>query len=184
MEEINALFSMNLKRLRAARRMSLDEVSRLSGVSKSMLGQIERGEVNPTISTVWKIACGLNVPYSELLSRPQVEREALNIAEMRPVLEDEGRYRNYLLFPQEAGRRFEVLYIEIDAGGALEAAAHPHGTQEFITVFSGALRVRVDGVELLAPEGGALRFVADRPHRYESAGTGLCRLSMVIHYPA
>ena len=44
--------------------------------------------------------------------------------------------------------------------------------------------VRVDGVELLAPEGGALRFVADRPHRYESVGTGLCRLSMVIHYPA
>ena len=101
--------------------MSLDEVSRLSGVSKSMLGQIERGEVNPTISTVWKIACGLNVPYSELLSRPQVEREALNIADIRPVLEDEGRYRNYLLFPQEVGRRFEVLYIEIDAGGALEA---------------------------------------------------------------
>ena len=44
--------------------------------------------------------------------------------------------------------------------------------------------VRVDGVELLAPEGGALRFAADRPHRYESVGTGLCRLSMVIHYPA
>ena len=66
----------------------------------------------------------------------------------------------------------------------MEAAAHPRGTQEFITVFSGALRVRVDGVELLAPEGGALRFAADRPHRYESVGTGLCRLSMVIHYPA
>lgn len=184
LEEINALFSMNLKRLRAARRMSLDEVSRLSGVSKSMLGQIERGEVNPTISTVWKIACGLNVPYSELLSRPQVEREALNIADMRPVLEDEGRYRNYLLFPQEEGRRFEVLYIEIDAGGVLEAAAHPRGTQEFITVFSGVLRVRADGAELVAAEGGALRFTADRPHGYESAGNALCRLSMVIHYPA
>ena len=71
MEEINALFSANLKRLRETRRMSLDEVSRLSGVSKSMLGQIERGEVNPTISTVWKIASGLKVPYSQLLSRPQ-----------------------------------------------------------------------------------------------------------------
>ena len=183
MEEINALFSMNLKRLRATRRMSLDEVSRLSGVSKSMLGQIERGEVNPTISTVWKIACGLNVPYSELLSRPQVEREALNIADIRPVLEDEGRYRNYLLFPQKRAVATCAL-IEIDAGEALWAAAHPRGTQEFITVFSGALRVRVDGVELLAPEGGALRFAADRPHRYESVGTGLCRLSMVIHYPA
>ena len=86
MEEINALFSANLKRLRETRRMSLDEVSRLSGVSKSMLGQIERGEVNPTISTVWKIASGLKVPYSQLLSRPQSECEPVHISNIRRKL--------------------------------------------------------------------------------------------------
>ncbi|HIS03573.1 MAG TPA: helix-turn-helix transcriptional regulator [Candidatus Pullichristensenella avicola] len=184
MEEINALFSMNLKRLRAARRMSLDEVSRLSGVSKSMLGQIERGEVNPTISTVWKIAGGLKVPYSELLSRPQASCEVVRTADVSPVLEDGGRYRNYMLFPLEEGRRFEVVYIEIDAGGALQAAAHPRGTQEFVAVFSGRLRVRVGEAEYVAADGEALRFAADRPHRYENVGGDLCRMSMIIHYPS
>ncbi len=184
MEEINELSSANLRRLREARRMSLDEVSRLSGVSKSMLGQIERGEVNPTISTVWKIAGGLKVPYSELLSRPQNVCEAMDITNIRPVLEDEGRYRNYLLFPMEEGRRFEMLYIEIDAGGTLQAEAHPRGTQEFVYVFSGKLQVRLEGGEMTAAKGGALRFVADRPHHYANLGSETCCLSMVICYPS
>ena len=93
-QDMNTVSADNLRALRQGLNLSLSEVSERTGVSKSMLGQIERGEVNPTISTVWKIACGLNVPYSELLSRQQVEREALNIADLRPVLEDEGRYRN------------------------------------------------------------------------------------------
>ena len=53
MEDINAVLAENLRRMRENRRLSLDAVARLTGVSKSMLGQIERGEVNPTVSTMW-----------------------------------------------------------------------------------------------------------------------------------
>ncbi len=64
MDKLNYVIAENLKRLREERKLSLDNVSRLSGVSKSMLGQIERGEVNPTVSTVWKISNGLkNILY-------------------------------------------------------------------------------------------------------------------------
>ena len=64
MEDINAVLAENLRRMRENRRLSLDAVARLTGVSKSMLGQIERGEVNPTVSTMWKIAGGLKVNLS------------------------------------------------------------------------------------------------------------------------
>ena len=59
MEDINAVLAENLRRMRENRRLSLDAVARLTGVSKSMLGQIERGEVNPTVASLWKIAGGL-----------------------------------------------------------------------------------------------------------------------------
>ena len=52
LEDINAVLAENLRRMRENRRLSLDAVARLTGVSKSMLGQIERGEVNPTVSTM------------------------------------------------------------------------------------------------------------------------------------
>ena len=44
MENISQLVADNLKRLRKERKLSLDAVAQCSGVSKSMLGQIERGE--------------------------------------------------------------------------------------------------------------------------------------------
>ena len=55
MENIGHIVAENLKRLREERKLSLDAVAKCSGVSKSMLGQIERGVTNPTISTLWKI---------------------------------------------------------------------------------------------------------------------------------
>ena len=71
MEHLNQLIGENLKRLRAEKALSLDAVAKLSGVSKSMLGQIERGEVNPTISTMWRIASGLKVSFTALVTRAE-----------------------------------------------------------------------------------------------------------------
>ena len=183
MDAINTVISENLKRLREQRKMSLDTVARLSGVSKSMLGQIERGEVNPTISTMWKISNGLKVSFSQLLSRPQAEFDVVEGASVQPLLEDGGHYRNYPLFLFDGKHRFEILHIELDPAGHLEAEPHPKGTQEFITVFSGELLVRVDGQNLVARPYDAIRIKADRPHQYQNIGQEVCQVSMVIYYP-
>lgn len=184
LDKINALVSANLKRLREQKKISLDTVAKLTGVSKSMLGQIERGEVNPTISIVWKIANGLKVSFSELLSRPETESEVIDITSIQPLLEDDGHYRNYSVFPFESDRHFEMLYIELDAGSHLEAEPHPAGTQEFIMVFSGELVVHVNGETFTARDRGSIRFKADRAHQYQNISKDVCRLSMIIYYPA
>ena len=64
MEYLNSLIGKKLKEIRSAKRLSLEEVTKLTGVSKAMLGQIERGISNPTVSTLWKIATGLKVSFS------------------------------------------------------------------------------------------------------------------------
>lgn len=183
MDSINFVVAENLKRLREERKLSLDAVSKLSGVSKSMLGQIERGDVNPTISTVWKITNGLKISFTELMSRPETDHEVINSKQIRPLLGDGGKYRNYPMFSFDGERRFEIFYIELDAGSLLEAEPHPAGTQEFITAFSGRLSVSVDNETLSIESGSALRFQADRPHRYQNTGDEVCRISMVIYYP-
>lgn len=183
MEDINAVLAENLRRMRENRRLSLDAVARLTGVSKSMLGQIERGEVNPTVSTMWKIAGGLKVNFTALFQREQERAEELDIGSITPLLEDEGRYRDYPLFTTGDGRPFEILYIEIDPGSGLEAEPHPEGTQEFITVHSGAVEVYVDGETHCAAHNRALRFTADRPHGYKNPSNDVCRMTMVIFYP-
>ena len=158
-------------------------MAKLSGVSKSMLAQIERGEVNPTVSTIWKISNGLKISFTQLMSRPEVDIELIEKNNIQPFVEDNGKFRNFPVFPFDSTRRFEMYLLEIDDGGNLSAEAHPQGTQEFITVFAGELTVTVNGKDFVVAEGSSIRFRADNPHTYKNSGNVICTLSMIIYYP-
>jgi len=183
LDELNLVIAESLKRLRADKKLSLDSVAKLSGVSKSMLGQIERGEVNPTVSTVWKISNGLKISFTELMSRPESDIEIVDKGKLQPLVEDNGKVRNFPIFPFDSTRRFEMYLLEIDGGGYLEAEAHPHGTQEFVTVSSGLVTISVNGQGFDVTSGNSMRFKADTPHTYKNYGDAICSLSMVIYYP-
>ena len=71
MSMLDKNIAANLKRIRKAKNMSLDRMAEQTGVSKSMLGQIERGESNPTVSTIGKIIEGIKVPLEELIEEPR-----------------------------------------------------------------------------------------------------------------
>ena len=59
MERLNQIIAENLKEIRKGKGLSLEQASALTSISKSMLSQLERGEVNPTISTVYKLSLGI-----------------------------------------------------------------------------------------------------------------------------
>ena len=71
MNSMNLIVARNIKRLREEKKLSMDELAKLSGVSKSMLAQVERGEGNPTLSTLWKLSNGMKVPFNALTVSPQ-----------------------------------------------------------------------------------------------------------------
>ncbi len=64
MNSIEKQVAENIKRLRKVRNYSLDQLSSMTGVSKGMLAQIEKGSSSPTITTLWKIANGLQVSFT------------------------------------------------------------------------------------------------------------------------
>ncbi|MDR7314381.1 XRE family transcriptional regulator [Brevibacillus nitrificans] len=184
MENISSVLAENLKNLRASKKWSLDKVADLTGVSKTMLGQIERGESNPTLNTVWKIAKGLKISFTELIHQPQPDTVVVTKNDISVMQEDHGKYRVYPYFPFEEKRRFEVYTVEIDGGGYLSADPHGEGTEEFIIVFDGELTIRVNNEEFTVKAGESIKFKADRDHVYHNSGETLTRLSMVIYYSA
>jgi len=183
LSDMNGIIAGNLRQLREDRKLSLEKASEITGVSKSMLGQIERGESNPTITTIWKIASGLKVSFTALVNAPQADTVIVNQADIVPLIEADGKYRVYPIFPYEEGRRFEMYSLEIDQGGYF--ASNPHGekTQEFITVFDGELTILTNNREYKIAKGDSIRFRADKPHSYHNPGDVLARLSLVIYYP-
>lgn len=182
MKDCADIISGNLKKIREEQKLSLDNVAKLTGVSKSMIGQIERGEVSPTITTLWKIANGLKLSFTALLSRPQSDIEIIRKADVEPLTEDNGKFKNYALFPFDETRRFEIYTVDMAQGSYLSAEPHPQGSQEFITVYSGELTVRVQDEEYTVQTGDSIRFKADSPHTYHNSGAGAATLSLVIYY--
>jgi transcriptional regulator with XRE-family HTH domain len=183
LEKLNLIIAENLKRLREEKSLSLNDLSKMTDVSKSMLGQIERCEVNPTVSTIWKIANGLKISCTELMSMPETNFEIVDKSQVQPLIEDEGKIRIFPVFPFDSITRFETYSIEIDTKGHLASEAHQQGTQEFTTVFSGELTISINGDEFIITKGNSIRFKADRAHVYKNTGDTICSLSMVIYYP-
>ena len=184
MEEINFIIAKNLKSYRDDKKLSLERVAELTGVSKTMIGQIERGESSPTITTIWKIVNGLKISFTSLINNPQPATKVILKNEVQVLSEDEGKYRVYPYFPFQDERRFETYSIEIEIGGFLSADPHGAGTEEFLTVFDGELTVSTNNIEYTMSSGDSIKFKADVPHSYHNSGDTLTRLSMIIYYPA
>ncbi len=183
MEDLNQTVAGNLKKIREERKLSLDRLAELTGVSKSMLRQIEVGDSSPTIATVWKIANGLKISFTALFSAQPQEIRVVKKQDITPLVEDNGKYRLYPFFPIEEGRSFEIYTIEIDRGGYLSAEPHPNGTQEFLTVIAGEITVRVGNQEYTVAEEDAIQFRADRSHAYHNTGNRPSKANLVIFYP-
>lgn len=183
MDSMNQIVAKNIKRLREKNKMSMDELSKLSGVSKSMLAQIERGEGNPTLSTLWKISNGMKVPFDALTVRPESPYEIVKTAGLQPLLEDGGKVKNYSIFPDDDNRRFAVYYLELDVGSDWESEPHLKGTTEFITIFTGHIEINVDGQRFSVGQGESIRFKADSVHSYRNVGNEAAILHMIIWNP-
>ncbi len=160
---INEAVAVNVRRERKAKGLSLDRAAKLTGVSKSMLGQIERGEVNPTVSVLYKIASGLELDCGALLEIPVPAVEFVSSTNGVNRKEDGGKVVIYPLFPSDADRSFSIYRLRLLTSGRYEAPARQAGTTIFITVYYGTLLLTVDGEQYRLTRGDSLRFRADQP---------------------
>lgn len=174
--------AVNLKRIRLARKMSLDELAEQTGVSKSMLGQIERGESNPTLGTMGKIVSGLRVEFDDLISEPMLEAYEVDHAKLVPSKEVIGQYTVYNYFPFEKKRNFEIYVIEIEPGGTYYSGSHGEKTSEYVIGIEGEIKLKVGGSEYIVSSQDALMFESDKEHKYVNAGDVKARIISVFAF--
>lgn len=180
--DVTGVVAMNIKRIREQKKLTLDAASEITGVSRSMLAQIEKGDVNPTISVLWKIANGYKVSFTSLVERNSRPVSVVRQADVEPLKEDDGRYLNYPVFPFNEKTLFETYRIVIEPSGTLSAEPHLNGSEEYITVFAGQAEITVAGEIFHLAKGDSMRFEANVPHAYRNAGIEPVELSMLIYY--
>ena len=145
MDYLSKNVAANLKRIRKSKCMSLDQAAEQTGVSKSMLAQIERGTANPSLGVLGKITSGLRVEFQELIQPPRVDCCLVTPEELLPTKELEGQYRVWTCLPYEDTRLIEVYRIEVEPGGIYVSGSHGEKTREYLVVTEGVLTVECHG---------------------------------------
>ncbi len=171
-----------VRQLRRRRGLTLEELAGLSGVSRAMISKLERGEKNPTLVVMAKLAEGLGVTLSQVAGIEERREVVVVPRERRMVMRDpETGFERQLLSPNLVGRGVEFIRNEIPEGSTSgEFPPHRRGVEEHIVVERGSLRATVGGEEYLLGEGDALYFEADVTHRFDNAGEGECSYYLVI----
>ncbi len=161
----------NLRRLRRKRGLSLEKLAALSGVSRAMLSQIELEQSAPTITTVWKIATALEVPFSALLAGGHASGASFVPASSTRVLSSQsGAFRSRALFPVDSVRSVEFYELTLAPKSEERAHAHAPGSKENLVVVEGTLVVELPRVLHTLAARDAILFESDVPHTYRNDG--------------
>ncbi len=176
--DITRRVAENLRVIRRMRGYSLEDVAALSGVSRAMLSHIESHKTNPTIGLLWKIASGLNLPFSALLGESSRERVAVvRRQETQAIRSADGVLESRPLVPARALANVELYHLRISPRSTYVADGHAVGTTEAATVTAGILRLHVGQRTYDAGLGDTIVFPADVEHAYENPG----KLVLEVH---
>lgn len=180
MDEIKILAN-NLKRIRAEKGLSLGQLADLCGVSKMLLSQIERANSNPTLTTIWKIAKGLEVPYTTLLEDGGEKASVLHRSSLPYAEEDDGDFRNFTYYGFNEECPFDWFAVEMEPGASREHE-HTAGAKEYVYIEQGNATLKTNDQEIILLEGDSFCFDAACPHRYTNSGTRLLKFITLITY--
>jgi transcriptional regulator with XRE-family HTH domain len=171
-----------LRDLRKARRRSLDDLARLSGVSRASLSRIENGEVSPTAAALGRLAAAYGSTISRLLAEIEADAPALVAkADQLEWVDPATGFRRRSVSPPSAGFDCEVLLCELPAGARIDYPLPPRlGLEHHLYLEEGALALTIEGrVHRLSP-GDCLRYKLMGPSRFAATGRRRARYLLVL----
>ena len=184
-EAINENLGRRVKKLRTDRGWSLEELATVSGVSRSMLSEIEREKANPTLTVTFRIARAFGLTLQELIesAEPSTSKiQVIRASDRAQVYRSDRQCEIRTLSPLNLEKDVEFYELTLRPGGALRSQPHFEGTREFLTVEEGGVRIEsgMDTDELTKGDSGTYR--ADVPHAIINTGRTEALVFLVVIY--
>jgi len=184
-EAINENLGKRVKKLRADRGWSLEELATASGVSRSMLSEIEREKANPTLTVTFRIARAFGLTLQELIESAEASASKIQVIranDRAQVYRSDKNCEIRTLSPLNLEKDVEFYELTLKPGGALRSQPHFEGTREFLTVEEGSVRIESgeDLDDLTKGDSGTYR--ADVPHAIVNTAKGPAVVFLVVIY--
>src|SRR6202167_1196205 len=183
--DLGDIIAANLRLLRTARPGSLDTLANRADVAKATLANLEQGRGNPTIETLWSLALGLGVAFSDLLEDRRETAAVVVRAQQGTRVRGStqgGKLDLRLLDRIERGGLVEVFDMFLPAGTEHLGSPHGSGVVERVFVHAGTITGGPADDPLTLGPGDFARYGGDRPHVYRAAAQD-CHGVLLVGYP-
>lgn len=173
-EPLSQLVCDRVRGLRKSKGLTLEQLASLSGVSRSMLSQIERGAANPTLGVAYRIAQAFGMSLGDLVDVPAAggRIDVVRVSDRSSLFRDDENCRIRTLSPLHLEKDVEFYELTLKEGGSLVSAPHFEGTREFLTIEQGRVRLTSGKETTELSQGDSAHYPADVPHRIDNLGPG------------
>ena len=169
--------------LRASRGLTLEDLAERSGVSRSMISVIERGESSPTAALLEKLASGLGVSLASLFDAPKPNRDPVARRAEQPQWRDPASgYVRRNVSPAGVASPIQIVEVEFPAGArvAFDSGARDTRVHQQVWVLDGSIEVSVGDESHQLRTGDCFAFVLDRPTAFRNRTRKTARYAVVI----
>ncbi|MBD3296176.1 MAG: cupin domain-containing protein [Candidatus Omnitrophica bacterium] len=176
-----------LRDLRKEKGMTLNELSRKSGVALATLSRMENDKMTGTIQAHSSICKALGVSITELYKELENEQKTVD------PLPGKERTEHYvhankasyeLLVSKAPGKKLMPLMMKIDSGGATQNEQNRPGMEKFVYVITGTLEASVGDKNYTLKPGDSLYFDASLPHTFNNRTKKRAEAICIVTPPA
>ena len=171
MEELIYTIGEKIKTLRRGQKLTINEVSQRTQLTKSLISQIENGKSLPSLKSLLAITKALGTTVGYLFSGDTDTSESVVKAGERKMISTGNGVTLYLLTPNLQNRAVEFLYVEYEKG-ASSGILHSHSGEEYGIVLKGRLEVTVNGDSFILETGDSVVINSELPHQISNAYAG------------
>jgi transcriptional regulator with XRE-family HTH domain len=181
---INQRIAERVRRLRAARGLSLEALAGKSGVSRSMISLIERGESSPTAVVLDKLAVALGVTLAALFDssgEAAARQEPVARRADQPEWQDpESGYRRRNVSPSWVPQPMQIVEVHFPPGARVAFESSDPRTCQQIWLLHGAMEVTQGAERHRLRAGDCLAMQLDRPAIFRNPAAKAARYAVVI----
>jgi len=180
-----------LKNSRDAQRLTLDEVARLSGLTKGYISKLERGIAQPSVASLVDLCAALGLSMGDIFD-PTKDQDLVRVEDSAHIQFGGLKLKEALLTPQRE-RRLQVIFTEIEPGGGSGDGLYALPCEvEFVYVVSGELELTVNTSIFTLLAGDAMTFNPRDAHAFSNVSdTAHCEVLWILapslphhdHYP-
>ena len=180
-EPLSASLAATLLSARLTRKLSSSALAERSGVSRAMIGKIERSEAQPTAALLGRLSAALGMTLSELVARAEGDDRRLMRAADQPTWTDPSSgYRRRAVSPATGGP-LELVEVELPAGAEVSYPADAYAfIHQQIWMLEGRLRFREGDTEHELDAGDCLQLGPPAPCSFINPTHGTCRYLVAL----